>query len=152
MRVARVLITHLRAKVELLRQPDLRDRLAIIVERSTGRPVVVDALPAVPHVHAGMTLEEVLSRHADMAVLEADEPSYRQVFRQALTALQGVSDRVEGAEGRPTRAWTASKPSTAARSGLSPPCLRPFPDTLPRGLARQTPSSPPPSQPERARR
>ena len=98
MRVACVLITHLQAKVELPRQPDLRDRFAIIVERSTGRPVVVDALPAVPHVHAGMTLEEALSRHADMAVLEADEPSYRQVFRQALTALQGVSDRVEGAE------------------------------------------------------
>ncbi len=98
MRVACVLITHLRAKVELLRQPGLRDRLAIIVERSTGRPVVVDALPAVPHVHAGMTLEEALSRHADMAVLEADEPSYQRVFRQALTALQGVSDRVEGAE------------------------------------------------------
>ena len=33
-----------------------------------------------------------------MAVLEADEPSYRQVFRQALTALQKVSDRVEGAD------------------------------------------------------
>ena len=128
MRVACVLITHLRAKVELLRQPGLRDRFAIIVERSTGRPVVVDALPAVPHVHAGMTLEEALSRHADMAVLEADEPSYRQVFRQALTALQGVSDRVKGAElGRPTRAWTASKPSTAARTGLSPPCWRPSP-------------------------
>ena len=95
MRVACVLITHLRAKVELLRQPDLRDRLAIIVERSTGRPVVVDALPAVCHVHAGMTLEEALSRHADMAVLEADEPSYRQVFRQALTALQG-SQRPRG--------------------------------------------------------
>ena len=98
MRVACVLITHLRAKVELLRQPDLRDRPAVIVDRSTGRPVVVDALPAAPHAHADMTLEEALSRHADMAVLEADEPSYRQVFRQALTALQGVSDRVEGAE------------------------------------------------------
>ena len=98
MRVACVLITHLRAKVELLRQPGLRDRFAIIVERSTGRPVVVDALPAVPHVHAGMTLEEALSRHADMAVLEADEPSYQRVFRQVLTALQKVSDRVEGAK------------------------------------------------------
>ena len=31
-------------------------------------------------------------------MLEADEPSYRQVFRQGLTALQGVSDRVEWAE------------------------------------------------------
>ena len=31
-------------------------------------------------------------------MLEADEPSYQRVFRRALTALQGVSDRVEGSE------------------------------------------------------
>ncbi len=98
LRVACVLITHLRAKVELLRQPDLRDRPAVIVERSTGRPLVVDVFPAAPHTHAGMALEEALSRHTDMAIVEADEPSYQRVFRQALTALQGVSDRVEGAE------------------------------------------------------
>ncbi len=98
MRVACVLITHLWAKVELLRQPDLRDKSAVIVDRSAGRPVIVDAFPAAPHVHAGMALKEALSQHADIAVLEADEPSYQQVFRQVLTALQGISDRVEGAE------------------------------------------------------
>ena len=98
LRVACVLITHLRAKVELRRQLDLWDRPAVIVERSTGRPLVVDAFPAAPHIHTGMTLEEALSRQADMAIVEADEPSYQRVFRQAFTALQGVSDRVEGAE------------------------------------------------------
>ena len=83
MRVACVLITHLRAKVELQRLPDLRDRPAVIVNRCKGRPVVVDAFPAASKGGAtGMTLEEALSRHADTVALEADEPSYQRVFHQ----------------------------------------------------------------------
>ena len=38
MRVACVLVTHLRAKVELRKQPHLADRPAVIVDRSKGRP------------------------------------------------------------------------------------------------------------------
>ena len=98
MRIACVLITHLRARVELRRQPHLRARPAVIADRSTGKPRVVDAFPAAAGVVAGMTLDEALSRHPDATVLEADEPAYRREFRQALAALQGVSDRVEGAE------------------------------------------------------
>ena len=44
-----------------------------------------------------MPLEEALSRNAGAVVLEADEPSYKRAFRHVLTALQGVSDRVESA-------------------------------------------------------
>ena len=98
MRIACVLITHLRARVELRRQPHLRARPAVIADRSAGRPRVVDAFPAATGMLAGMTLDEALSRYPDAIVLEADEPAYRRVFRQTLTALQGVSDRVEGAE------------------------------------------------------
>ena len=98
MRVACVLITHLRAKVELRRQPRLRDSPAVIVDRSKGSALVVDALPAAAGVTAGMTLEQAFSQYADAVVLEADEPSGRRVFGQALTSLQGISDRVEGSE------------------------------------------------------
>ncbi len=70
----------------------------MIVDRSGTKPLVVDATPEASGVVAGMTLEEALSRCPDTTVLEADEPAYRRVFQQALTALQGVSDRVEGAE------------------------------------------------------
>ncbi len=95
MRVACVLVTHLRAKVELRRQPHLAERPAIIVDRTGGRPLVVDSLPAASGVITDMTLEQALSRHADTAVIEADEPSYRRTFRRMLTSLQAVSDRVE---------------------------------------------------------
>ena len=45
-----------------------------------------------------MTLEEAVSRHSNAVVLDADEPYYRRIFAQMLSALQGVSDRVEGTD------------------------------------------------------
>lgn len=100
MRVACVLITHLRAKVELRRHPQLQDRPALIVAGppSQARSVVLDRFPSAAAVTPGMTLEQALSHHADAIVLDADEPQYRRVFDQVLTALQEISDRVEGAE------------------------------------------------------
>jgi nucleotidyltransferase/DNA polymerase involved in DNA repair len=97
-KIACVLITHLRAKVEMRRQPDLRDRAVLIVERTRSRPLVIDHFPAASGVAAGMTLEQALSRQAEGIVLEADEAHYRRVFHRTLISLQGMSDRVEGGE------------------------------------------------------
>ncbi len=98
MRVACVLVTHLRAKVEMCRHPHLQDSPVLIVDRdpSRARPLVVDRFQAAPGVAAGMTLEQAVSRHANAVVLDADQPYYRRVFGQVLASLQGISDRVEG--------------------------------------------------------
>ena len=98
MKIACILVTHLRAKVEMRKQPHLKERAALIVDRSQGRPLVVDHFPATHGVDAGMTLEQALSRQANGIALEADEAAYRRVFQQILLSLQGISDRVEGAE------------------------------------------------------
>ena len=100
MRVACVLVTHLRAKVEMYRHSHLKDVPVVIVDRGikVTRPLVVDHLPKASGVRAGMTLEEAVSRHSNAVVLDADESYYRRVFAQMLSALQGVSDRVEGAD------------------------------------------------------
>ena len=100
MRVACVLVTHLRAKVEMYRHPHLKDMPVVIVDRGTSgtRPLVVDHFPKTTGVRAGMTLEQAISRHSNAVVLDADEPYYRRTFAQMLSTLQGVSDRVEGAE------------------------------------------------------
>ena len=100
MRVACLLVTHLRAKVEMYRQPHLKDAPVVIVDRSPARtrPVVVDRFRSVPGVMTGMTLEQALSCHANTVVLDADEPHYRRVFGQVLASLQGISDRVEGSD------------------------------------------------------
>ncbi len=98
MRIACVLITHLRAKTEMRRRPDLADSPAVIVARGQKKPLVVDYSPAASRISIGMTPEQALSQQADTLILEADEPTYRGVFRQTLTALQQVSDQVEDAE------------------------------------------------------
>ena len=98
MKVACLLITHLRAKVEMRRHPNLKNINAIIVERSRGRSQVVDSTPSASGVSPGNTLEEAHSIQPTAFVLEADEPHYRRVFAQVLASLQGISDRVEGAE------------------------------------------------------
>ena len=98
MKVACLLITHLRAKVEMRRHPDLKSTPAVIVERSGGRAQVVDATPSANGVFPGITLQEALSIRPEALVLEADEPHYRRVFAQVLASLQGISDRVEGSE------------------------------------------------------
>ena len=100
MRVACVLVTHLRAKVEMSRQPHLKTTPVLIVDReaSRARPLVVDRFPGASEVVAGMTLEQAVSRHTNAVVLDADEPHYRRVFDRVLRALQGISDRVEEAE------------------------------------------------------
>ena len=97
MRIACVLITHLRVSVELQRRPHLVNRPAVIADRARGRPLVVDRSPACAGAAAGMALEEALSRNAGTVVLDADEPSYQRAFRLVLVDLQGVSDRVESA-------------------------------------------------------
>ena len=97
MKVACLLITHLRAKVEMQRRHHLVDQPALIVDRSKSRPVVVDHFPAAGAVSAGMNLEQALSHQADAVVLEADEPHYRRVFRKILRSLQGTADQVEDA-------------------------------------------------------
>ena len=107
MKVACLLITHLRAKAEMRRRPHLKDQPVLIVERGEhggagrsgrkSRTAVVDHFPAADAVSVGMSLEQALSRQFGAVVLEADEPHYRRVFRQVLTALQGISDRVEDA-------------------------------------------------------
>ena len=100
MRVACVLVTHLRAKAEMLRHPHLQDTTVLIVDRdpSRKRPVVVDGFPPSIKSVTGLTLEQALSLHANAVVLDADEPHYRRVFGEVLASLQRVGDRVEGTE------------------------------------------------------
>ena len=75
-----VLNTHLRAKVKLRRQFQLKDRPTVIVDRSKAKLMVIDALPSASWMTAGMTLGQALSYHTNTVVLEADEPCYRRVF------------------------------------------------------------------------
>ena len=97
MRIACVLITHLRAKAELQRHAHPRDSQIAVVDRTYGKPLVVDS-SAGASARAGMTLEQAMSCHNGLIILDADEPYYRRVFDEAINALLQISDRVESAE------------------------------------------------------
>ena len=79
MRVACLLVTHLRAKVEMYRHSHLKDAPVVIVDRSPSRarPVVVDCFRSASGVKPGMTLEQAVSRHANAVVLAALPTSVR---------------------------------------------------------------------------
>lgn len=98
MRVACLLISHLRVKSELRRDARLEGRPAVIVDRTGTVPLVVDHTSQAFLARAGMTLEQSISNHANCVVLEADEPYYRQVFDDVLGSLIEVGHRVEGPE------------------------------------------------------
>ena len=97
MRIACVLITHLRAKAELQRHEHLRDSPIAVVDRTDGKPLVVDT-SAGASARAGMTLEQAMSSHNGLIILDADEPYYRRVFEDVVEALLRVGDRIEPAE------------------------------------------------------
>lgn len=98
MRVACLLISHLRAKSEMRRDVRLKDRPAVIVDRTGAIPLVVDHTSQALGLRAGMTLEQAISNHADCVVLEADEAYYREVFDDVLRSLVDVGRRVESPE------------------------------------------------------
>ena len=105
MRIACVLITHLRAKAELRRHEHLKSMSPAeagnspiaVVDRTNGKPLVVDS-SAGASARAGMTLEQAMSYHNGLIILDADEPHYRRVFEDVTEALLQVSDRIEPAE------------------------------------------------------
>ena len=97
MRIACVLITHLRAKAELRRHAHLRNSPIAVVDRTDGKPLVVDS-SAGASARAGMTLEQAMSYHNGIIILDADEPYYRRVFEDVVEALLRVGDRIEPAE------------------------------------------------------
>ncbi len=93
-----LIVNHFRARMELARRPQLADCAGMNVECSGRRAVVVDTLPAIRGAVAGMRLSEARSLEPDAVLIEADEPYYRQAFERMLSALDAVSDEVEGAE------------------------------------------------------
>ena len=64
MKIACLLITHFRAKVEIRRQPNLKDKTAVIVDPSGRRAQVVDSTLSIPGALPGVTLEQGLSIRA----------------------------------------------------------------------------------------
>ena len=98
MKVACVLITHLRIKAELMRYPELRGKPVIVTQSTGSKQVVLDRSPEARGVVAGMPLQESVSRCKAAVLLEDDERYYHSVFDGVLRHLEQRSPLVEEAE------------------------------------------------------
>ncbi len=98
MKIACVLITHLPAKSEVRRRPELLDRPVIVAVASSKGATVLDFSPQVRGVTFGMPLQEAVSRCSSATLVEADEPYYRNVFAGTVDALMQRSPIVEAGE------------------------------------------------------
>ena len=95
MTVACVLITHFRAKAELIRRPELEGRAFAVSDRTRPGSPVLDYSPSARGVLSGMTLQRAVSTVSDLTVLDADGPYYRVLFDRLLDSFGRVSNMVE---------------------------------------------------------
>ena len=98
MKIACVLITHLPAKAEIYRRPELQGRTVIISSRSSSGPEVVDTSPDVKGVQPGTPLQAAVAQCKDAALLEADHVYYQHTFDRVIEALMQRSPLVERGE------------------------------------------------------
>ena len=93
--VACILITHLMAKAELIRRPELEGRAFVVSDRTRPGSPIVDRSEAARGGVSGMTLQRAVSSMPDLTVLDADEPYYEVLFDRLLDSLGHVSHMVE---------------------------------------------------------
>lgn len=98
MRVLCVLIPHFPLVCESGRGGVASGRPAIVTYTSGSQRLVLDYSPGLENLQADMPLQQALSRHRQVELLQADMPYYRSIFSAVLDALETISPLVEGAE------------------------------------------------------
>lgn len=98
MRVLCVLLPHFPLRCEVLRNPALESRPAVVTYTSGSQKLVLDYSPELDGLQPDMPLQQALARHGQVELLQADMPYYRSVFNGVLDALEAISPLVEGAE------------------------------------------------------
>jgi DNA polymerase-4 len=101
MRTLCVLLPHFPWRCEARRHPDITGRPAVVVQAkdaSGSQKLVMDHSPGLDDLARGMSLQQALSRHGQVELIQADIPYYQSVFNAMLDTLEQVSPLVEGAE------------------------------------------------------
>ena len=99
--IACVLITHLPAKVELSRNPELKNEPFLIIRKNRGKRIVLDYSRGIQGVSKGMPLQQALSRSGDVQLIQANESYYQREFNSLINViLQSVPDLEQGELGR----------------------------------------------------
>jgi DNA polymerase-4/protein ImuB len=101
MRLLCVLLPHFPLRCEVRRHPTLKERSTIVLQSkddSSSQKLVLDFSPELDNLQTGMSLQQALSRHGEVDLVQADTPYYWSVFNEILDGLEEVSPLVEGSE------------------------------------------------------
>jgi DNA polymerase-4 len=93
-----VLLSHFPLKCEIQRFPDIKDSSSIITYAVGSQKMVIDYSPELEGLQINMPLQQALSRHGEVELLQADIPYYWSIFNEILDALEKRSPLVEGSE------------------------------------------------------
>jgi len=96
MKILCVLLPHFPLACEVRRNPAIKGCPTILTYTPGSQKLVLDYYPEIEGLQRDMPLQQALSRHNEVKLLQADTPYYRSVFNDILDALEQKSPLVEG--------------------------------------------------------
>ena len=96
MKILCVLLPHFPLSCEVRRHPDLAGRPVIVIYTAGSQKLVLDYSPELDGLQRDMPLQQALSRHGQVTLLQADIPYYWSIFNELLDLLETKSPLVEG--------------------------------------------------------
>ena len=98
MKILCLLLPHFPWRCEVLRQPVLKGRHAVLTSMTGSQKLVLDFSPGLEGLQRDMSLQQALARYGEVELLAADIYYYRAVSNQLLAAIEEISPLVEGME------------------------------------------------------
>jgi DNA polymerase-4 len=98
MRILCLMLPHFPWRCEVRRCPALENHPAVVTYTSGSRKLVLDYSPGLDGLYPEMPLQQALSRHGRVELIQADMPCYHSVFNDLLDKLETISPLVEGTD------------------------------------------------------
>jgi len=98
MKILCVLLPHFPLRCEVRRQPGIESDSAVITYAVGSQKLVLDYSPQLEGLQPDMPLQQALSRHGEIELIQADIPYYWSAFNEILDALEKRSPLVEGSD------------------------------------------------------
>ena len=98
MKILCALLPHFPLRCEVRRQSEIKADSAVITYNVGSQKLVLDYSSELEGLQQEMSLQQALSRHGEVELVQADIPYYWSIFNEILDALEKKSPLVEGSE------------------------------------------------------
>ena len=98
MRVLCALLPHFPLRCEIKKNPAIRDCPAVVTYAVGSQKLVLDYSPELEGLQKDMPIQQALSQHRDIELLQAAIPHYWSIFNAVLDEMEQKSPLVEGSE------------------------------------------------------